>query len=292
MKYLFTFMIGVSLLLCTTVSHAQDNSPNRVECIGPPPAGDIAGPTTVSAGQQGVAFSVDPIERATGYEWTLPNGATIATGYNTRSITVNFANDAESGQITVAGTFCVYTGIASSFNITVNPLLNISGNIRTPDGQNIENVTVTIDNGLPDVTTITDGNYAFNELPGNQNYTVAVSKTNDVKSGLNLIDVGLLRRHILYNTLLGAHYKLVAADLDQSGIINNDDQLLMQRIILGTETSLPAVWRFMTSDYNFPFNPLVIPPKNPYLQFDEYKSYIPLSSSVSNEDFIACYDHH
>lgn len=88
----------------------------------PPPAGTITGPAVVCQGASGVAFTVPPIPNATGYVWTLPTGATIATGANTNSITVNFSFTAVSGVITVYGTNSYGNGGTSpNFNITVTP---------------------------------------------------------------------------------------------------------------------------------------------------------------------------
>ncbi len=95
----------------------------------PGPAGTISGLTTVCQGQQGVAYSVFPITNATGYVWTLPAGATIATGSNTNSITVNYSNTAVSGNISVYGTNSYGNGTPSSLTITVNPLPSAAGTI-------------------------------------------------------------------------------------------------------------------------------------------------------------------
>jgi len=88
----------------------------------PPPAGIITGTATVCQGSNAVAYSVAPIPNATGYVWTLPTGATIATGPNTNSITVNFSFTAVSGNITVYGTNTFGNGAPSpNFAVTVNP---------------------------------------------------------------------------------------------------------------------------------------------------------------------------
>jgi uncharacterized protein (AIM24 family) len=89
--------------------------------IDPAPgaAGSISGPANVTKGQNGVAYSVPAITGATSYVWTLPSGASIATGNNTRSITVNFSSTASSGNISVAGYNGACLGTSSSKAITV-----------------------------------------------------------------------------------------------------------------------------------------------------------------------------
>jgi hypothetical protein len=87
----------------------------------PPAAGAITGTATVCQGSNGVAYSVAPVPNATGYVWTLPTGATIATGANTNSITVNYSYTAVSGNITVYGTNIFGNGAPSpNFAVTVN----------------------------------------------------------------------------------------------------------------------------------------------------------------------------
>jgi hypothetical protein len=71
-------------------------------CSVPEPAGTITGPTVVTPGQKGVVYSVNQINNANGYEWSLPGDAIIASGNNTNSITVDFGN--LSGAIRVWGT--------------------------------------------------------------------------------------------------------------------------------------------------------------------------------------------
>ncbi len=61
----------------------------------------ITGTANVCTTTSGVAYSINSISGATGYIWTLPTGATIASGANTNSITVNFATPSTSGNMTV-----------------------------------------------------------------------------------------------------------------------------------------------------------------------------------------------
>jgi len=62
----------------------------------PPPP--ITGPINICEGEQGVVYSVTPVTGAT-YAWTVPAGATIASGQGTNSITVNFGSN--GGQVCV-----------------------------------------------------------------------------------------------------------------------------------------------------------------------------------------------
>ena len=67
-------------------------------CQPPDPAGTITGPASVCQGQGGVIYSIATILYATGYNWTVPNGASIVAGSGTNSITVNYSLTASSGR--------------------------------------------------------------------------------------------------------------------------------------------------------------------------------------------------
>jgi hypothetical protein len=99
----------------------------------------IIGPTSVCEAETGVPFSVPPITEATGYNWTLPAGATIASGYNTESITVDFAMGASSGPIAVNGTnFCGSGPVSANLEVTVidkpdAPVITLTGEMLSSD---------------------------------------------------------------------------------------------------------------------------------------------------------------
>ena len=100
----------------------------------PDQAGTITGTSTLCAGTNGVAYSVAPINNATTYVWALPPNASIATGAGTNSITVNFANNATSGNIYVYGNnICGDGGTSPAFPVTVNPLPDPAGTISGPN---------------------------------------------------------------------------------------------------------------------------------------------------------------
>jgi len=99
----------------------------------PGPAGSIIGTATVCGGATGVAYSVAAIAGASNYVWSLPAGASIASIANTNSITVNFAANASSGNITVYGNNICGNGATSPpFAVTVNPIPAAAGNITGP----------------------------------------------------------------------------------------------------------------------------------------------------------------
>ena len=89
----------------------------------PGSSGAITGTATVCAGASGVSYYVAPITNALAYVWNMPAGATIISGLYTNSIMVDFAADAASGPIYVAGNNLCGDGPPSpAFQVTVNPI--------------------------------------------------------------------------------------------------------------------------------------------------------------------------
>jgi hypothetical protein len=88
----------------------------------PQGAGTINGPQSVCRASSGHVYSVEPIEFADEYIWTVPPGALITAGENTESITVNFDDAALSGFVNVYGSGEGGNGLPSELFVTVNPL--------------------------------------------------------------------------------------------------------------------------------------------------------------------------
>ncbi len=109
------------------------NFPVTVNAL-PDAAGNITGANEVCQGTDGVVYTVPSITGATSYTWTVPTGATIVSGANTNSITVDFSMSAASGNVTVYGSNSCGNGTASSLQVTVNPIpvtpvVTFNGNI-------------------------------------------------------------------------------------------------------------------------------------------------------------------
>jgi hypothetical protein len=89
----------------------------------PAAAGTITGTSAVCAGSLGIVYSVAAIANATTYNWTVPSGASIASGNNTNSVTVNFGVSSSSGVIKVNGVNDCGSGSSSpAFNVVVKPI--------------------------------------------------------------------------------------------------------------------------------------------------------------------------
>ena len=92
-------------------------------------AGSITGMTDICAGVQGVDYSIPVIPNALTYKWSIPPGATIASGDGTPGIKVNYGANASSGNVSVYGyNLCEY-GKGTTLAVKVNPLPEAAGSI-------------------------------------------------------------------------------------------------------------------------------------------------------------------
>ncbi|MCX6267498.1 MAG: T9SS type A sorting domain-containing protein [Bacteroidetes bacterium] len=130
----------------------------------PYPAGAITGSTVIQKGQTGVVFSIPKIKNALGYSWTLPAGASIVSGGNTRSVTVNFTCDAVSGNIGVHGVNPCGSSASATLPVTVQPL-------QPPS--------------LAGTATVCQGTsgWVYTTESGKTNYTWSVSPGNTITAG-------------------------------------------------------------------------------------------------------------
>ena len=85
----------------------------------PSNAGAITGSVSECNNATGVTYSIAAVSGATGYTWTVPTGATIASGQGTTGITVNYGTS--SGNVTVTPTNSCGNGGLSSTSVTIAP---------------------------------------------------------------------------------------------------------------------------------------------------------------------------
>jgi len=131
---------------------------------GTPPAaaGIIIGSPIVIPGNTGITYQIPAISGVTGYQWSLPPGATIASGANTNSIAVNFSTGFTGGQIAVAGTTGSCNSAASSMQIVVcantTAAGTITGSSSVCQGQtNVAYSIPALSNAVQYVWTLPDG---------------------------------------------------------------------------------------------------------------------------------------
>ncbi|MHA6249021.1 Ig-like domain-containing protein [Pontibacter sp. CAU 1760] len=88
----------------------------------PAAPGPITGPATVCPGSTHT-YSVAAQPAGVTFNWVLPSGASIASGANTNSITVNFSQNAQTGTIAVSSSnSCNNSGGTTTTGVTVSPV--------------------------------------------------------------------------------------------------------------------------------------------------------------------------
>ncbi len=89
----------------------------------PPSPAQLTGATLVCKNTTGNAYTITPVNGATSYAWTVPSGATLASGQGTISISVDFLSNAQNGSICVSATnncgsstvLCLPVSVTTSF---------------------------------------------------------------------------------------------------------------------------------------------------------------------------------
>jgi len=161
---------------------------------------------------------------------------------------------------------------------------SIAGIIVNETGQQIKEVKVDM-NGYMNQYVMSDekGKFNFNSLPMAQSYTIKPEKNTNPLNGVTTIDLIKLQRHIMGQEYLNTPYKLIAADLDGTKKITNNDLFLLKKLILHQISVLPGQpsWKFVKKSYTFP------DPNNPWQEdYPEYFKDDHLMLSNAGVDFI------
>ena len=83
-------------------------------------------------------------------------------------------------------------------------------------------------------------------------YTLLAEKTTGILNGVSTFDLILISKHILGIDYLDSPYKIIAADIDKSGIVSTLDLIKLRKLILDIDDALPngnKSWRFVQSGF-------------------------------------------
>ncbi len=159
------------------------------------------------------------------------------------------------------------------------PPIVTSGIIYTPVDSAVADVEVQLSGGMLDTTwTGAAGEFDFQLLPEGQDYLVTPFKDGDDLNGISTADLIMLKKHIMGIDTIESPYALIAADLDNSGIIDETDQNLLLALVLHIDTVIAgnSSWRFVDGNYVFP------DPANPWSA--PFPESIVLDSLVATAD--------
>ena len=133
-------------------------------------------------------------------------------------------------------------------------LTSIEGQVRTPALEPIEGVEVVLSGRLSSIQgTEVEGDYVFESILTDNDYSVVAHKDDDHRNGVSTLDMIQIARHIRGDANLTSALQLIAADVNNSKSISIGDLIEMRRLILGNieayETN--SSWRFVAEDYVF-----------------------------------------
>ena len=160
----------------------------------------------------------------------------------------------------------------------------IAGVITTSDSEAIEGVEVNVSGAAQtSMITTTDGAYTFPGLLLGEDYSITPYLDANPLNGVSTFDIVLISKHILNVDPLDSPYRLLAADVNNSGTITTLDIIQIRKLILNVITSFEnnTSWRFLPADYAFP-NDL-----DPWQEtFPELININDLPSDIVDADFI------
>jgi surface protein len=162
---------------------------------------------------------------------------------------------------------------------------SIAGSIGREDGTAVPATTVLFNSLTGRTDSTTGATYSFGNLLNNSNVRVKPSRPNtDWTSGVTMLDVSLLSKHVLDIYPMTSPYSIISADVNGDGEVDATDMLVMQRLILRLIPALPNnnSWRFVVKNHVFrdPTNPLAS-------DFPEILVVPNLTAALANGDFVA-----
>jgi len=265
-----------------------------------PPKGDgvISGLQQVTPGQMEVRYTLQGMNQAYKYEWTLSNGVTPTNGSTAtinNYIDVNFPSDSGVSIIAVKGiNDC---GESETFELEVSyKAFSIQGGIEDENGSPIIDTRLILTNSTANTETRTkaQGKYQFTNL---QNDTYSLEPVSDeimVSPCIDFFDWIELINYKNGFIELDSSYKKIAADIDNDNRIGDGDiDLLMNVINDPGNYSIPNTYKFIPaefSDFKFTRKETIIDMvKITWIEIGAYPEsleYTPLVKEELNQDFI------
>ncbi|MEM9822262.1 MAG: T9SS type A sorting domain-containing protein, partial [Bacteroidota bacterium] len=132
----------------------------------------------------------------------------------------------------------------------------VSGQLLTESAEWIEAAEVSVEgngsNWTNSLVTDEEGTYDF-VLPLDHNYSIIPQRNDDLRNGVSTMDLILMSKHILGMELLDSPYKIIAADINNSGTVTAFDLVELSKVILhiSDEFSNNQSWRFIDESYVF-----------------------------------------
>lgn len=131
----------------------------------------------------------------------------------------------------------------------------IYGTVTNEYDVGLEGVKVSLSclSGYTD-TTDASGAFIFENIPAGDLCSIWPFVEGSVFNGVSTFDLVLMSKHILGVQLLDSPYKMIAADVNNSGTITQADLIAIMEVIYGIEDEFPnyTSWRFLPGSFIFP----------------------------------------
>jgi len=163
---------------------------------------------------------------------------------------------------------------------------SVAGAVNTEEDEAVSDVSMNLSGSASDnAVTGADGAYSFANLEAGMDYTVTPQRDGDYLNGVSTFDLVLISKHILGVEPFDSPYKMIAADVNNSGHISTLDLIQLRKLILSIDTELSSntSWRFVEASYQFPDE------ENPWSEpFPEIANMNNLpEAGISGADFVA-----
>lgn len=161
-----------------------------------------------------------------------------------------WATDAEGNEAVCSVIIHVRDTVLNCFSF-----YDIDGRVYLEGSDGIGGVTIELQGEMNAQTiTSTNGDFLLEEIIEANQYRLIAQKEDTYLNGVSTFDIIQIQRHLLGTLPLSSPYKILAADVNDSGIISTLDIIHLRKLILGITTTFPnrtSAWLFVPKDYEF-----------------------------------------
>lgn len=139
-------------------------------------------------------------------------------------------------------------------NCISEPFFSIKGTIVTEHHEEVKKVNVQLESLNTGLSERIGSPFVFEVFARPNEFTITPSRNDNPLNGVSTADIVKIQKHILGQSRITSPYRLIAADVTNSGSITASDISEMRKLILGVQPTFSKVpsWTFVPSDYVFP----------------------------------------
>jgi hypothetical protein len=186
--------------------------------------------------------------------------------------------------------FCI-TNVIVQDNMDLCPFVDdtlvvnmgtVVGSVESMMGNDMPQVDVSAAFTNMSAQTNNTGSYQLSGLQQGGHYVIAPKKDVSPLNGVTSFDLLLMTSHVLGTTPLDSPYKLIAADVNRSGMVTTLDIIEARKLILHIYDNFPnnTSWRFVPKSYVFPN------PANPFTPAFPEALNLTVGQQTPNADFV------